>query len=98
MLIRSGDIRDQSRKLSKIAPKFGSLLALRNFKGRTLQTWSTHYHPSLAARSLEKFCEGTPTSREVMGAHTLHRILFSRLIFGGPRPRCGVRYVALLNL
>jgi len=30
MWIRSGDIRDQSRKLSEIAPNF----ALRNFKGR----------------------------------------------------------------
>jgi len=28
MLIRSGDIRDQARKFSEIAPKFGRFLAL----------------------------------------------------------------------
>ena len=31
---RSRDIRDQSRKLSEIAPKFGRFLALPNFRGR----------------------------------------------------------------
>jgi len=30
-----------------------------------------HYHPSLAACGLEKFREGTPTSREVIGSHPL---------------------------
>jgi len=30
---RSGDIIDQSRKLSEIAPKFGRFLALPNFRG-----------------------------------------------------------------
>ena len=33
MSISSGDIRDQSRKLREIAPKFGHLLALPNFGG-----------------------------------------------------------------
>jgi len=34
--IRSGDICDQTRKLSKIAPKFGRFLALQTFQGAGL--------------------------------------------------------------
>ena len=34
MLILSGDIRDQSRKLSKIAKILGDFLAVTNFWGR----------------------------------------------------------------
>jgi len=34
MYIRSGVIRDQSRKLSEIEPKFGRFLALTNFRGQ----------------------------------------------------------------
>jgi len=33
MLIRSGDIRDQSRKLSKIAKKFGRFFGRHKFLG-----------------------------------------------------------------
>jgi len=36
MLIRSGDIRDQSRKLSKIVQNFGRFFTVTNFLGRTL--------------------------------------------------------------
>ena len=36
MSISSGDICDQSRKLSEIAPKFGRFLALPNFFGAGL--------------------------------------------------------------
>ena len=36
MLILSEDIRDQSRKLSKIANNFGLFLAVTNFLGRAL--------------------------------------------------------------
>jgi len=36
MLIRSGDIRDQSRKLSEIAPNFGPFFAIPNFLGAGL--------------------------------------------------------------
>ena len=64
MLIRSGDIRDQSRKLSEMEPKFGRCLALPNFMGRAFQKLYPHYHSSLAARGLEKFPQGTPISRE----------------------------------
>jgi len=35
-LIRSGDIRDQSRKWSKIAKNFGRFFAVTNFWGRVL--------------------------------------------------------------
>jgi len=41
------------------------------FWGLTFRKWYPHYHPFLAAHGLEKFREGTPTSREVIGAHTL---------------------------
>jgi len=52
--IRFGDIRDQSRKLSKIAPNFGRFFALPNFRWRAFQKLYPFYHPCLAARSLEK--------------------------------------------
>jgi len=71
MSIHSGDIRDQSRKLSEIAPKFGRFLALPNFRWPVFQKLYAHYHPCLAARRLEMFREDTPTSPEVIKAHTL---------------------------
>ena len=37
MSISSGDIRDQSRKLSEIAPKFGRFFGPRKFWGADLQ-------------------------------------------------------------
>jgi len=37
MSISSGDNRDQSRKFSEIAPKFGRFLALPIFWGRAFQ-------------------------------------------------------------
>ena len=57
MSISSGDIRDQSRKLPEIAPKFGGFLALPNFRGRDFQKLYPFYHPCLAAR-LEKVLWG----------------------------------------
>jgi len=72
MYIRSGDIRDQSRKLSEIALKFGLFLALPNFRGQAFQKLYANYHPCLAARRLEKFREDIPTSPEVIEAHTLN--------------------------
>ena len=70
--LMSGDIRDQSRKLSEIAPKFERFLALPNFRGETFQKLYAHYHPCLVARRLKKFCEDTPTSPEVIEVHTLN--------------------------
>ena len=72
MPTRSGDIRDQSRKLSEVAPKFGLFLTLPNFRGRAFQKLYARYHPCLAVRRLEKFHEDIPTSPEVMGVHTLN--------------------------
>jgi len=54
MSIRSRDIRDQSRKLTEIAPKFGRIFAIPNFRGRAFQNLDPFYHPCLAARRLEK--------------------------------------------
>ena len=70
--ISSGDIRDQSRKLSEIATKVGRFLALQIFLGRAFQKLYAFYHPYLASRRLEKFREDTPTSPEVIEAHTLN--------------------------
>jgi len=99
MSIRSRDIRNQSRKLSKIAPNIGRFLALPNFWGRAFQKLYARYHPYLAARRLEKFREGNPTSPEVIDAHTLNfkpNFKFSRLkFFGGPPSQLGC---ALVNV
>jgi len=89
MSISSGDIRDQSRKLSEIAPKFGRFLALPNFLGRAFQKLYARYQPYLASRGLEKFREDTPTSPEVIEAHTLNfkpNFKFSVLNFFGGTP------------
>ena len=72
MPTRSGDIRDQSRKLSEVAPKFGRFLTLPNFRGRAFQKVYARYHPCLAVRRLEKFHEDIPTSPEVIGVNTLN--------------------------
>ena len=69
---RSGDIRDQSRKLSEIAPEFGRFLALQKFRGRAFQKLYARYHPCLATRRLEKFHEDIPTSPEIIGVNTLN--------------------------
>ena len=72
MSIHSGDICDQSQKLSKIGPKFGRSFGPRKFWGAGLPKVVRAYHPCVAARRLEKFREDTPTSSEVIEAHTLN--------------------------
>jgi len=72
MPTRFVDIRDQSRKLSEIAPKLGRFLALPNLWGRAFQKLYTSYHPCLETRRLEKFHEDIPTSTEVIGVHMLN--------------------------
>ena len=96
----SGDIRDQSRKLSEIAPKFGHFLALPNFRGRAFQKLYPRYDP---ARCMENVLWGYSHWRKVIGVHTLNfkpNFRFSRLEFfwGDPRPTSGVRYQGLVNL
>ena len=71
-LTSSGDIRDQSLKLSEIAPKFGRFLALPNFRGQDFQKLYARYEPCIAIDRLEKFHEDIPTSREVIGVNTLN--------------------------
>jgi len=87
--LMSGDIRDQSRKLSEIAPKFERFLALPNFRGRAFRKLYARYHPCLATHRLEKFLEDIPISPEVIGVHKLNfkpNFKFSRLEFFGENP------------
>jgi len=96
MWIRSGDIRDQNRKLSEIAQNFGQFLALLNVWGRAFQKLYKFYHSCLAARRLKKFHEDTPTSPEVIEPNTLNsrpNFKFSPLKFLGGTldPLVGVR-------
>ena len=72
MRTHSADIRDQSRKLAEVAPKFGRFLTLPIFRGRAFQKLYARYHPCLAVRRLEKFHEDIPTSPEIIGVHTLN--------------------------
>ena len=68
---------------------------LANFRGPAFQKLYQFYHPYLTARRMEKFCEDTPISSEVLFAHTLNfkpDFKFLRLKFlGDPRPSWGVR-------
>jgi len=92
--MRSGDIRDQSRKLSEIAQILDDFLALLNFWGRAFQKLYPVYHSCLAVRRLKKFYEDTPTSPEVIEPNTLNfrpNFKFSRLkLFGGTLVPLGV--------
>jgi len=54
--IRSGDIRDQSRKLSKLLPKSGRFFALPKFRGQAFQKLYGTNSP------LEKFRKDTATN------------------------------------
>ena len=96
MSIRSGDIRDQSRKLSEIAPKFGRSFGPPKFMGAGLPKVVRALSPQPRSRRLEKFREDTHTTPELIEAHTLNckpNFKFSRLNFFGvdPRPSLGVR-------
>ena len=62
LIIRSGDIRDQSQSCQISRRNLDVFLALPNFRGHAFQKLYTHYHPCLPARRLEKFHEDTPTS------------------------------------
>ena len=94
MWIRSGDIRDQSRKFPEIAQNFGRFLW-----GLAFQKLYPVYHSCLAARRLKKFHEDTPTIPEVIEPNTLNfrpNFKFSRLIFwGDPRPPYGCALASL---
>jgi len=73
MWMRSGDIRDQSRKLSESALNFERFFfALPNFREQAFQKLYPFYHPASRHVPWKKFCEDTPTTLEVIGAHTLN--------------------------
>jgi len=72
MSMHSGDIRDQSRKLSEIAPNFERFFALPNFRGLPSKSYTHFITPASKHVAWKKFCEDTPTSPEVIGAHTLN--------------------------
>jgi len=94
MLIRSGYIRDQSRKLSKIAKNFGRFFGCHKFLGAGIVKIVPNLSPLHRRASTEKKSrEDTPTSPEVMESNRLSfkpRLKFSRLKFlGGPPSQLG---------
>jgi len=95
--MRSEDNRDQSRKLSEIAPNFGRFFVLPDFRGRPSENGTYIISTALRHVDWKKFREDTPISPKVIMAHTLNfntNFKFSRLIFflgGGTPPSWGVR-------
>ena len=73
MLIRSGDIRDQSRKLSKIAKNFGRFFGRHKFFGAGIVKIVPNLsHLPRGASTEKKSREDTPTSPEVIESNTLN--------------------------
>jgi len=72
MLIRSGDIRDQSRKLQEITTNFGRFFRRHKFLGAGIVKIVPILSPRfLGASSEKKSREDTPTSPEVIESKTL---------------------------
>ena len=67
----SGDIRDQSRKLSKIALNFGRFLLSQILGGRPSKSYTHVMTPAWRHIVWTMFCEDTPASPEVIVAKTL---------------------------
>ena len=73
MLIRSGDIRDQSRKLSQIAKNFGRFFGRHKFLGAVIVKIVPNLSPLPGGASTEKKTrEDSPTSPEVIESKTLN--------------------------
>ena len=93
MSMHSGDIRDQSRKLSEIVPNYGRFFRCPKFQGAALPKVIPILSPLPRGTSPGKSFEDTPTSPEVIGAHTLNfkpNFIFLRLkFFGGPPSQLG---------
>ena len=88
---QSEDIRDQSRKLSKIALNFGRFFALQNFRGRASKSYTNVMTPASWHVVWKMFCGDTHTCPEVIVANTLNfkpNFKFSQLEFfeGTPVP------------
>jgi len=91
--IRSGDIRDKSRKLSEIAPDF-ERFSPSQILGAGHQKMYPHYHPYGSRHVIWiKICDDTPISPDVIDVHTLNfkpNFKFSQLkFFGGPPSHLG---------
>jgi len=73
MLSRSGDIRDKSRMLSKIAKNFGRFFGRHKFKGTSIVKIVPNLSQLPCGASTEKKShEDTPTSPEVIESNTLN--------------------------
>jgi len=73
MSISWGDIRDQSWKLSEMASNSGRFLSpFQILGGRPSKTYTHFITPTSWHVAWKKFCEDTPTSPEVIGAHILN--------------------------
>jgi len=96
MWICSGDIRDQTRKLSEIALNFRRFLSSQILGGEACPNVVPTLAPCLAASGVGKFSGVTPASAKVIVAHTLNFkpnftfYMFALKFFGGtPVPvRC----------
>jgi len=73
MLIGSEDIRNESRKLSKIAKNFGQFFGCHKFLGAGIVKIVPNLSPLPRRASTEKKSrEDTPTSPEVIESNTLN--------------------------
>jgi len=72
MSIRSRDIRDQSRKLTEIAPNFGRFLPSQILGSGPSKSYTHFITPASQRIAWKKFCENTPTSPGVIRAHKLN--------------------------
>ena len=85
----SGDIRDQSRKLSKIPLNFGRSLLSQILGGRPSKSYTHVMTPAWRHVVWKMFCGDTRTGPEVIRVHTLNfkpNFKFSRLEFFGGTP------------
>ena len=73
VLIHPGDIRDQIRKLSKIAKNFGRVFDCHKFMGAGIVKIVRELSPLLrGALTEKKYREDTPTNPEVIESNTLN--------------------------
>jgi len=72
MLIFSGDIRDQSQKLSKIEKNLGRFFGRHKFLGAGIVKIVQFITPAYRGVDWKKFREDTPTSPEVIESNTLN--------------------------
>jgi len=72
MLIRSGDIRDRSRNLSKMAKIFGRFFSRHKFLGADIVKIVRNLSPLPLGRRLKKSLEDIQTTPEVIEFNTLN--------------------------